>query len=270
MGEGGEHRLGERVPAARRQQRVDVALGALAGDRAQRGARERLGQQPRRERDRQPSRDQAADGELVARDRDQARLEAGGAAGADDEPVGVGGGPVVVGEVADAHRLLAGEPMVGRKGDEERLAHEVAPLGAFELASRERGVLEVDGEVELSGADALGQLVGAALLDGDPGARMGGADLRDGRRHEARERGREGADAQERALVVGDLGELERGEVEAHGDRVGVLEQQRAGRGELQPARPAIEQPRADLLLEGRHLMRDRGLRERELLARRA
>ena len=134
--------------------------------------------------------------------------------------------------------------------------------------ARERGVLEVDGEMELSGSDAFGQLVGGALLDGDPGARMGGADLRDRRRHEARESGREGADAQERALVVGDLGELERGEVEAHGDRVGVLEQQRAGRGELQSARPAIEQPRADLLLERRHLMGDRGLRQRELLGR--
>jgi hypothetical protein len=170
-------------------------------------------------------------------------------------PSGVGGGPVVVGEVADAHRLLAGESMVGRKGDEERLAHEVALLGAFELASRECGVLEVDGEMELSGADAFGQFVGGALLHRDPGVRMGGADLRDGRGHQARESGREGADAQERPLVVGDLGELKGGEVEAHGDRVGVLEQERAGRGELQPARPAIQQARADLLLERRDLV---------------
>ncbi len=87
--------------------------------------------------------------------------------------------------------------MVGRKGDEERLAHEVAPLGALELAAGEGGVLEVDGEMELSRADPLGQLVGGALLHGDPGVRMGGADLRDGRGHQARERGREGPDTQE-------------------------------------------------------------------------
>ena len=135
-----------------------------------------------------------------------------------------------------------------------------------ELAAREGGILEVDGEVQLAREDPLGQLVGGALLDGHPGARVGGADPRDGGGDEARERGREGADAQERALVIGDLGELERGEIEAHGDRVGMLEQQRAGRGELQPARPAVEQPRADLLLERRHLMRDRGLRQRERL----
>ena len=122
--------------------------------------------------------------------------------------------------------------------------------------------------MQLAGADALGQLVGAALLDGDPGARMGGADARDGGGHEPRERGREGADAQERALVVGDLGELGAGELEALGDRVGVLEQERAGRRELQAAAAAIEQPRADLVLERRDLMRDRRLRERELARR--
>ena len=70
--------------------------------------------------------------------------------------------------------------MLGRQRDQERLAHELATLRALELLPRERGVLEVDGEVKLARADAFGQLIGAALLDGHPGARMGRADLRDG------------------------------------------------------------------------------------------
>jgi hypothetical protein len=114
--------------------------------------------------------------------------------------------------------------------------------------------------MERSRADAVGQLVGGAFVDGDARVRVLRADLRHSRGHEACQRCRERADPQERALVVGDLGELEGGEAEARGDRVGVLEQQRAGAREPQASRAAVEQSGADLLLERCDLVRDRGL----------
>ncbi|HEX7299226.1 MAG TPA: hypothetical protein VF257_09465 [Solirubrobacteraceae bacterium] len=254
------------MSAAGREERVDVAVRTLAGDGAQRGVHEGLGEQARCERDGKAAGDEAADGELVSRDRDEARLEARGAAGTDDEPVRVGGGPVLVGQVAEADRLLRGELVLGRERDQERFAHQVAAFDPLVFASREGGVLKGDGEVEVSGSQALGQLVRAAFLDPDPDARATGADVRHGGWHETGEGRREGADAQERPFVVGDLGELECREVEAGGDGVGVFEQQSASAGELEPAGATLEQRRADLALERRHLMRDGGLREGERL----
>ena len=62
----------------------------------------------------------------------------------------------------------------------------------------------------------------------------------------------------------GQLAELGLGEREALRDRVGVREQDLAGAREPEPARLAVEQPRADLALERRDLLRDRRLGERE------
>jgi hypothetical protein len=83
------------VPAARWQQRVDVAGRAAAGKRSQGEVAERVGEQLRDERDREPSGDEAADGELIVGDRNEPRLEARRSAGADDQPVGHGGRPVL-------------------------------------------------------------------------------------------------------------------------------------------------------------------------------
>ena len=163
---------------------------------------------------------------------------------------------------------MAGELVVGRQRHQEGLAEEVVAFEVLELASRKGGVLKVDGEMEGSRANAVGQLVGGAFVHGDPSARVLRADLRHGRRHQAGERCGERADPQERALVVRDLGELEGGEVEARRDGVGVLEQQGAGACGSQAARAAVEQSGPDLLLECCDLVRDRGLRERELMRR--
>ena len=65
-----------------------------------------------------------------------------------------------------------------------------------------------------------------------------------------------------RAACADLLGELAGGELEPVRDHVGVLEQQRAGGRQGQPARPALEQPRAGLALQRGHLLGDGGLRE--------
>ena len=61
---------------------------------------------------------------------------------------------------------------------------------------------------------------------------------------------------------------LEVGEVEPRGDRVGVREQQLAGRGGERAGAAADEQRGAELALEGADLLRHRGLAERERLGR--
>src|ERR1700737_344085 len=140
-----------------REQRVHVSSWAVTVDRAQRGVAERLAEQAWDERDGQAADNQRADRELVVRERDKAWLEAGGATGADDQTVGVRGGPIFIGQVAEAYGALTGEPMVGRKRDQERFAEQVATFETGVFASREYRVLEVDGHVELSGPDAVVQ-----------------------------------------------------------------------------------------------------------------
>ena len=108
---------------------------------------------------------------------------------------------------------------------------------------------------------ALEREVGAPLLDRGPGGLtltetgellLGHADALASRL--------DAADAQ--------LAELRVDGGQPSGERVGVREKQLAGRGEAQAAGPAVQQQRADLALQRRHLLRDRGLGERERLGR--
>ena len=136
------------------------------------------------------------------------------------------------------------------------------------LAPRRGGVLESDGEVQLAAPHGVGQGHRVALPDGD--LRAGGllAHARDGGGDEPREGGREGTDAQAGAVARGELRQLDAGQLEPLGDRVGVREQDRAGRRQLQAAGPAVEQPGADLALERGDLLRDGRLGQRQLARR--
>ena len=151
------------------------------------------------------------------------------------------------------------ERMPGPEGDEERLAGEVLAHRPVVLAPRLRRVLEADRQVQLAAPDALGELGRGALLDEHL---RGRAAARHRLRHERGQRARERAHAQ--ALVAGQLRQLRAGERQAVGERVGVLEQDLARGRELQPAGLAVQQPRADLLLQRGDLLRDGRLRERE------
>ncbi len=82
------------------------------------------------------------------------------------------------------------------------------------------------------------------------------------------QRARERAEPQRRAVGAGELGDLGVGLAEPVGDRVGVREQQRARLGDRRAARPAVEQPDAELALERGDLLGDGRLRQRERLGR--
>ena len=255
VGEGGEGHFGEWVSVAGWEQGVDVALWCGAVDRAKCGVFEGVGEQLGGERDGESAGDEGADGELVAGDGNQARFKAGGAAGAHDDSVGRGGGPVVVGEVDEADAWLAGEPVLWRKGDEELFAKEVVAFESVVLVGCPGGVLEADGEVQLAGPYAGGEFVGGAFDDAHPRAGVVFAQTLQRGRDEPGERAWDGADAEAGVVVVQDLGELSLGEGEALGDDIGVREQRLAGAREAQPARPPLEQLAAELALEQGDLM---------------
>ena len=73
--------------------------------------------------------------------------------------------------------------------------------------------------------------------------------------------------AQGLAVGGGQLADLAVGLREPVGDRVGVGEQERSGLGRHRPARPAVQQPDAELPLERRDLLRHRRLGEAEGVA---
>ena len=134
--------------------------------------------------------------------------------------------------------------------------------GLLVLAARLRGVLEADREVQLAAPHALGQLGRAALLDEHLGSGHASHRLR----HQRGQRAREPAHAQ--PLVAGQLRELRPRELEPIGQRIRVLEQDPARDRQLQAAGLAVEQARADLLLERRDLLRDRRLGQRQRACR--
>jgi hypothetical protein len=118
--------------------------------------------------------------------------------------------------------------------------------------------------VQLSDLDALGQRQAVALLDEHLGVGESDAQPANRLRYQRGERAGERADAQAPALLRRQLADPRGREREAVGDRVGVLEQDGAGGRELQSARLAVQQPRADLALQRRDLLGDRRLRQRE------
>ena len=107
------------------------------------------------------------------------------------------------------------------------------------LARRRGRVLEEDGECRLPSATPA-----ASSLD-RPLDRLHALrdHARDRRGHERGQRAGEAADAQ-RPAVLAELGELDVGQGEALGQRVGVIERDGARLGEGQPARPAVQQAR--------------------------
>ena len=81
------------------------------------------------------------------RDRHEVGGEAGGLAGAHDEAVAEGSGPVVVLEVGDADGLAVSQRVVGGKGDHEALAEKIVAFQVRGQLARAGGVIEAEGEV---------------------------------------------------------------------------------------------------------------------------
>ena len=219
----------------------------------------------RGERHGQSAADEGADGKLVVGDRDEVRLEAGGAAGPHDQAVGHCNGPVVFAEIGETHFGALGQGMVGCERDHELLAKQVTAFGPGRFLPRAGAVLEGDREVQFTGPHACRQVV-CALVDGDLGVGVVEPYACDGGGDEPGERGRKCADPQPRAPTFCGSGKLFPRELEALSDGVGVSEQDLALAGEPEAAGRTLEQPSADLAFQRRHLVGDRWLRQRELV----
>ena len=104
----------------------------------------------------------------------------------------------------------------------------------------------------------------AALADRDLGVGQPAAQLGDRERHEPGQRRGVGREPHAALLAGEQLADLELGEREPVERGAGVLDQQRAGRGQLRPAARAVDERRADLGLERGEVLGDRGLGEVE------
>ena len=154
--------------------------------------------------------------------------------------------------------------VMGAQGHEKTLEHQVAPLQAGVVVARPGGVLEGQGEMQLTSCDAGAGDGGADFLDDDGDARVTLLQALHGGRDQIGERARECADDQTPAMLSDTLGELRSGQREPIGDRVGVLEENRALRRQRQSAGPTFQQTGADLGFKTGDLLRDRWLRQRE------
>jgi hypothetical protein len=125
-------------------------------------------------------------------------------------------------------------------------------------------VLEQHGHVQAPVGHAHRELLHGALDRLHPL----GHHARDGRGHQGGQCAGEAAHAQ-RPAVVAELAELGVGQRQALGQCVGVLERDRARVGEGQAAGPAVQQPCAELALQGGDLLRYRGLGQRQVTRRR-
>ena len=218
--------------------------------------------------DAEPGGDERLDRDVVVGDEADPRREAGPPAGVEDDPVPRGAGrpgdPWLVGQVGEPERAApAREPMAGGEDGLEGIVEQRDPL---EVARRDLGqrlVVVVDQrEVELARLDPGEQPRQALVDDGQRDLGVAAAELHERRRHDRRERRAHAAEAQPAVAAAGDLLELLLGAVEAGEDPGGVARQRVAGLGQLDGARPALDERQADLPLERGDVLAHRRLRE--------
>jgi len=162
----------------------------------------------------------------------------------------------------DADRRSGGERMVGRHRDPERLAPQQLPLepGRVEGARR-----DADVDVVAAGAAAGVDQVGEQHVGGDVGAALG--EQLQHRLHRLVVERRAEADHQPLRLAGGGA-RGGAGGVGGRQQRDGVLVEDAAGRRQLDSARRALDERRADALLELPHLRAERLLGQMQPLRR--
>ena len=192
----------------------------------------------------------------------RARLEAGGAAALDHGAVvagavaGVDQRERLAGELGERDARPPGQGMVARHRHHRRLVAQRLALDA-----RARLGAEPDREVEPAVGDLLGERAGAVLARPHPHRGTAAGELGQERLGDVVGAGRE-AEPQLAGLALGvaahDL--LHRGG--GVDRRARGLERRRARLGQLDPRARAVEQADAELALEPRDLLAERGLRD--------
>ncbi|EYT84462.1 hypothetical protein CF54_01460 [Streptomyces sp. Tu 6176] len=127
---------------------------------------------------------------------------------------------------------------------------------------RARGALVAEGErhVAVARAQQLDRAGRFGLLQGDPGAGVGGAQRGEGGRDQGGAAAGEGDQADPARAQPGDGGDLLLGRGEPGEDAPGVPHQRLTGLGEPHLAAGAHQQRGADRALQGLHLLADGGL----------
>jgi hypothetical protein len=150
--------------------------------------------------------------------------------------------------------------MLWGQADQEGFLEQVDPLRALEVAALCGGVLVADGDVELAAEKAWFEGVRCDLAEPDSKVAMSQAEPGDRGRHEAREGGRKHAETHFVAALLGQIGDLGVGQLQAPRDVVCVFEQDFTGVRQAQSAASAVEQADADLGLQQGDLVRHRRL----------
>jgi hypothetical protein len=214
------------------------------------------------EGDRQAVGDKRADRQRIDGDRGHARREAGLVARAHEHAAAGGHRPPLVGEIGEADRAAPRETMARRQESAEWLGEEIVAAEARRVATLVRDVLEGEGRVQAAVLHGGFEVDHRAFGDLDLERGVALAQDVDGGGDDGGEGAREGADAQEGALLGDELRELLGGEREPAGDGVGVFEKEPAGGGRCAAAGAALEEAGAELALERGDLLGDRGLAE--------
>ncbi|HYZ82265.1 MAG TPA: hypothetical protein VE571_13395 [Solirubrobacteraceae bacterium] len=210
--------------------------------------------------------DEGADRQRVAGlDRDS-RRKAGVEAGANDEAVPRCRRPSFAVEIGQRHRFAAREAVTGRERDDHRLIEELVAASALVLAPRRSGVLKAHRGMKLAAADGFGELRETSLPQLEVEVRHPTGEPADRGGHQRGQGAGEGPDAELLVLLGGELGELHAGQLNAVGERGGVLEQPFSGEREAYPAAATLHERHPELLFERGDLLGHGRLRHRQRL----
>ena len=157
----------------------------------------------------------------------------------------------LAGEAAQRDPAALGERMVGRDRGDRALAHH--DLGHQRFVGIDRGTDESD--VEQPGGERAQLFERRALAELDLDARAAAAEALDDPGHDRQQRRADEVDAQQPRLAGLDPPDGRDRDVELVEHRARVSQERLAGRGELDAAAGAVQQPASELILEPRDLL---------------
>jgi len=169
-------------------------------------------------------------------------------------------------QIGETQRASPSQRVVGRQRQEHRVLEQRLADEAGRQRIARAGELEQQREVELTGVEPRGDLLGLTLGERQLDLGVLSAEHRDRERHQCRPGGRERCHPQLPAAQAGDRLHVGFGGGEPAEDPLGVRQQRRARGREPHAARQALDQRDPRLGLQCRDLLRDRGLRVGQLL----
>jgi hypothetical protein len=174
--------------------------------------------------------------------------------------VEVAGDPALVGERRELDGIARGRMAGGHRDIEVVLEHQ-RQLDAGVRRARAEVVAVDHGDVDLAELQRRQCVLGLELGQRDLGGGVVGGEARHGARRDRRGGGRESGQAHGAAHLAGIGRELGLGCLQLGEHALGAPDEQPRGGRERDPPPLSLEQRDADLALEGREVLRDRGRR---------